>query len=95
MDFPLKTKKSNISEIRLNRRYPEKGFVVNTKSEMTVYVLKGKTILHLEGKNTSLGKGSVILVKVNQKYYWTPKQSVTLLIFSNPPWKIEQQKTLV
>jgi mannose-6-phosphate isomerase class I len=94
MDFPIKTKNSNISEIRLTKRYPERGFVLNEVSEMVVYVLKGKVILNIDKKNSTLEKGSVVLVKKNQKYYWTPKSSAMLLIFSTPPWTPEQQKTV-
>ncbi len=92
MDFPLKTKNSNISEIRLTGRYPEKGCALNKVSEMVVYVLKGKVALTIDKKNSTLEKGSVVLVKKNQKYFWIPKSSVTLLIFSTPPWMVEQQK---
>jgi hypothetical protein len=95
MEFPLKTKKSNTAEIKLSKRYPEKGVAINTVAEMTVYILKGKTILNLNNKKVLLEKGTVALIKPDQKYYWVPKPSVTLLIFSTPPWKAEQQKIIV
>lgn len=95
MNFSLKTKKSNISEIQLTERYPQKGFVFNKTSEMVVYVLKGRVTLNLNKRNSLLKKGSVVLVKTNQKYYWIPKPSVTLLIFSTPPWKVRQQRVVL
>lgn len=95
MDFPLKTKNSNISEIRLTERYPKKGFALNKISEMVVYILKGKVILNLNKRNSVLERGSVVLVKKNQKYHWTPKSTATLLIFCTPPWIAEQQKMVV
>ncbi len=87
-DFPIDTNSSNISEIVLTERYPEQGFSINTKSEMVVYVLNGKVHYNQE---TILETGSVILVKINEKYYWQPIEKVTLLIFSTPPWTLEQQ----
>ena len=87
-DFSIETNSSNISEIVLTERYPEQGFVLNTKSEMVVYILNGKAYYNQE---TILETGSVILVKTNEKYYWQPIEKVTLLIFSTPPWTPEQQ----
>lgn len=51
MDFPLKTKKSNISEICLIKRYHEKGFALNAISEMVIDILKGKITLKYKQKN--------------------------------------------
>lgn len=92
MNFPLKTKKSNLAEIELISRYPQKGYVLNTKAEMIIYILKGKTLLNLNGEDLNLNKGSVVLIKTTQKYYWKPRPSVTLLIFSTPPWTSRQQR---
>jgi hypothetical protein len=90
-DFPIDTNSSNISEIVLTKRYPEQGFALNTKSEMVVYVLNGKVHYNQEA---ILETGSIILVKINEKYYWQPIGKVTLLIFSTPPWTPEQQTLL-
>ncbi len=93
-DFPLNTKKSNISEIILTGRYPEKGSVLNTKSEMVVYILKGKITLNLKTVKINLKSGSVVLIKINEEYYWESKEKTTLLIFSTPPWTSQQQRRI-
>ena len=93
-DFPLDSTKSNISEIKLTSRYPEEGHVLNTVSEMTVYILDGSVSFNTENESIILNKGSVLLVKINQPYFWQPLDEVTLLIFSAPAWTPEQQRHL-
>lgn len=93
-EFQLDTDKSNLSEITLGSRYPEKGHVLNTVSEMTVYVIEGKVSFNQKGECTTLDKGSVLLVKINQPYFWVPIDKVTLLIFSTPGWTLKQQRII-
>jgi len=94
INLPLKTIRSNISEIALTSRYPEKGSALNTKSEMTVYILKGKVTLHQKSKKRTLTKGSIVLVKAKQPYFWLPNPKVTLLIVSSPPWTVKQSRNV-
>jgi hypothetical protein len=90
-DFKLETASSNVSKIILSARYPDKGYILNTKSEMVVYVLDGTTVLAREQRKT-LHQGSVVLIKKGEKYFWQPRGSTTLLIFSTPPWTPGQQR---
>ena len=92
IDFPLESKKSNISEITLTGRYPEKGSALNTKSEMVVYVLKGTVVFNQGNMQTTLTRGSVVLVKAKQKYFWEPKKKATVLVISTPLWTATQQR---
>lgn len=92
-DFPLDTARANVSKIELSARYPEAGYALNTKSEMVVYVLDGAAVLVRE-KRRKLRKDSVALIKAGEKYFWQPHDSVTLLIFSTPPWTSDQQRLL-
>jgi len=93
-DFPLKTTFSNLSKIILSSRYPTAGYALNTKVEMTVFILSGKVSLTVQNKKKILIKNSAVLIKSNQKYFWQPQKKVTLLIFSTPPWTPKQQKVL-
>lgn len=93
-DFPLDTSASNLSEIKLTSRYPEEGYVLNTVSEMTVYILDGSVSFNTETESKVLDKGSVLLLKINQPYFWQPLGEVTLLIFSAPSWTPDQQRHL-
>ncbi len=91
IEYPLNTDKSNLAKIILNERYPTEGYVTNTISEMTVYILKGEITLMCDNKEQKLSEGSVVLIKPDQEYYWEPYTETTLLIFSTPPWIKEQQ----
>ena len=91
VDFPLQTRRANLAEITLKGRYPEKGFALNTRSEMIVYVVKGR-VSFTQGKKKVLKKGYAVLVKTNQKYFWKPDGKVTIAVFSSPPWNPEQHK---
>jgi mannose-6-phosphate isomerase-like protein (cupin superfamily) len=92
IDFPLNTDASNVSEITLTARYPEKGYALNTISEMVVYILDGQTQLVRHDTTENLCKGDVVLISTHEKYVWNPEKEVTLLIFSTPPWTSSQQK---
>jgi len=95
IDFSLDTTMANVSEITLTARYPETGQVVNLKSEMLVYILRGEVKLTQNKINKRLSKGSMVLIKTKEPYYCVPAKSVTLLIFSTPAWTIEQQKIIL
>lgn len=90
-EFLLGSNTGSLAEITLTARYPEAGFVANTKTEMTAYVLKGSVVLCRDGENVSLEEGSVALIEIGKEYFWQPEPEVTILIFSTPPWSPEQQ----
>jgi mannose-6-phosphate isomerase-like protein (cupin superfamily) len=91
-EYVLDTTASNLAKIALQERYPAKGYVVNTKSEMIVYILEGKVGLDKNDNEVTLEKGDAALVKINEKYSWQPDGEVSLLIFSTPSWTPDQQK---
>ena len=95
VDFPIDSASANISKITLTGRYPHRGYALNTSAEMIVYIMEGKITLHQDREISSFNEGSVILVKRATKYFWQPEGSVTLLIFSTPPWTAEQQQILL
>lgn len=90
-DYVLDTTTSNLAKITLQERYPTNGYVINTKSEMIVYILEGRVRLDKNDNEVTLEKGDAVLVKINEKYSWQPEPEVSLLIFSTPGWTSDQQ----
>lgn len=91
IDFPLGSKSANLAEITLTKRYPQTGFALNKKSEMQVYILKGKVAFN-NGKQTILRKGKAVRVKSNTQYFWQPLEHVTMLVYCTPPWTPKQHR---
>ena len=91
IDLPLDTNSSNLAKITLDGRYPEQGYAANALSEMTIYVLEGAVVLKRENSEEMYVAESAVVVSKGQRYCWLPDRSVTLLIFSTPPWTVEQQ----
>lgn len=94
IDFDFPSTGMNVSEITLNSRYPETGFALNKKSEMIVRVLEGSVLFHCEGEEVEISACATVLVETNKKYFWEPRDSVTLYIVSNPPWTKEQAENV-
>lgn len=94
IDFDFPSTGMNVSEITLNSRYPETGFALNKKSEMIVRVLEGSVLFCCEVEEVELSVGATVLVETNKKYFWEPRDSVTLYIVSNPPWTKEQAENV-
>ena len=94
IEFSLKSNNSNLAKVFLKGRYPEKGVALNTKCEMTIYVLEGSVVLQGENNEDEYLAGTAVVIPVGQKYYWKPQPTVTLLIFSTPTWTSEQQQIL-
>ncbi len=93
-EIDLPTKNANVAEITLTGRYPEQGYVLNTKSEMIVRVLEGSAKLQYKDDAEVIVKtGETVFVPTNRAYAWVPNGSVTLYIVSTPPWTNAQQET--
>lgn len=95
VDIMLPTSAVNAAEISLTSRYPERGYSLNTKSEMIVRVLEGDVEFESEGESVALPAGSTVLVQRGRPYCWKPKNFVKLFVFSTPPWTPEQYKNIL
>jgi len=65
----MNDKDINGAVIELNGRYPKEGRAVNLKCKEMAYVIKGSCKLVLEGEETLLNEGDLILIKAGEKYY--------------------------
>lgn len=74
-------------------RYPDKGFALNEKSKMIVYVVEGKGRLYVNDEMIYFEKGDTILINALEKYYWDAEYCV-LSIVSNPAWSSLQYKVV-
>ncbi len=92
-EFELGSVHANLAEIKLSGRYPEKGMVANTNSEMTVYIIKGSVVFLTETGHETFNEGAALVVPIGKKYAWQPIPDATILIFSCPPWTPEQQES--
>lgn len=74
-------------------RYPDRGYALNEKSKMIVYVIDGKGRLYTEGDMTYFEVGDTLLINAGEKYYWDSEYCV-LSIVSNPAWSSLQYKVV-
>lgn len=74
-------------------RYPEKGFAINEKSKMIIYVVDGKGRLYVLDDMIYFEKGDTILINAGEKYYWDSEYCV-ISIVSNPAWSALQYKVV-
>lgn len=92
IDYPLKDKEINAAVVKLNGRYPDKGWVVNLKCKELTYVIKGSGRLVVEGKELKLKEGDMVLIYPGEKYFWEGR--LEMFIPCTPAWYPEQHKKL-
>src|SRR3989344_7378963 len=92
VDYPDGDKDIWGAVIRLNGRYPLKGYTVNEKCKELVYFLKGSGKLVLENKIISVKKGDQLVIEPGEKFYWEGKME--MFMPCAPAWYPEQHKVV-
>ena len=90
IEYPLGDKDINGAVTELNRRYPDKGSVVNLKCKELAYVVRGSGRLVVEGEKISLQEGDLALIEPGGKYFW--EGNMTMFMPCTPAWYPEQHK---
>jgi mannose-6-phosphate isomerase-like protein (cupin superfamily) len=92
IEYPLGDKDINGAIIELNGRYPDKGNVANEICKELAYVIKGSGKVVVEGKETKLNEGDLVLIEPGEKYFW--QGDMTLFVPCTPAWYPEQHKEI-
>ena len=87
-EYFMEDRQINGAVVKLSGRYPETGCVLNLKCKELVYVIAGEGKVIVEGKETPLSEGDVVLISSNEKYFWDG--NMTLFVSSFPAWTMEQ-----
>lgn len=65
-------------------RYPEKGWVRNTKVDETYFVIVGKGKVYLEKEIFEVNEGDLVMIEKNKWY--RAEGNLTVVIACSPPW---------
>lgn len=90
IEYPVDDKDINGAVIELNGRYPAKGRTVNLECKEMAYVIKGSGKLVVEGKETKLNEGDLVLIEMGEKFFW--EGNMQMFMPCAPAWYPEQYK---
>ncbi|MBU4141784.1 cupin domain-containing protein [Patescibacteria group bacterium] len=90
VDYWTGDKDINGAVIELNGRYPDKGRTVNLKCKEMAYIIRGSGKVSIEGVETEINKGSLILIEPGEKFFW--EGNMTMFMPCAPAWYPEQYK---
>lgn len=89
-EYNIEDKNISYCIIDIDGRFPKEKSVVNRKCKEMAHVLSGSGILVVEGKEYQLKQDDVVLIDINEKYYWEGKMRLGLP--STPAWYREQHE---
>ncbi len=90
IEYPMGDKDINGAVIELSGRYPDRGRTVNEKCKEMAYVIKGSGRVVVEGVETQLNEGDLVLIDPGEKFFWEGK--MTLFMPCTPAWNPDQHK---
>lgn len=91
-EYSMEDKDINGAIVEISGRYPEKGRVVNEKVKEMAYVVKGSGKIVVEGQETSLAEGDLVLLMPGERYFWDG--DLTMFVPCAPAWYAEQHKEI-
>jgi mannose-6-phosphate isomerase-like protein (cupin superfamily) len=89
-EYPLGDKDINGAVIEIKGRYPDKGRTVNLKCKELSYVIKGSGKVAIEGVESEINEGSLILIEPGEKFFW--EGNLTMFMPCTPAWYPKQHK---
>lgn len=90
IEYPLGDKDINGAVIEIKGRYPEKGRTVNLKCKEISYVMSGFGKVVIEGLETEIREGSLILIEAGERFFW--EGNLIMFMPCTPAWYPEQHK---
>ncbi len=90
IEYPLGDKDINGAVIEINGRYPKEGRTVNLECKEMSYVMKGSGKVVIEGVETLLNEGDLVLIEAKEKFYW--EGDLKMFMPCTPAWYPEQHK---
>lgn len=89
-EYPIGDKAIDFSVVKLSGRYPDERRATNLICQEIIYIHAGKGKVVVEGKETSLNAGDVVLIEPGEKYFW--EGNMDLFISCRPAFSVEQHK---
>lgn len=91
--YNIEDKDINYCIAEIDGRFPlKKKWAINRKCKEMVHVLSGSGVIVVEGKEYKLSKDVVVLIDVNEKYYFEGK--LRLGIPCAPAWSLDQHEEI-
>ncbi len=87
-EYPHRDPEIDGAFIRIRGRYPESGWVRNTRSKELAYILEGSGMMRLENEEHELKKGDMILIPPNEWFAW--EGEFEMLVVCTPGFRPEQ-----
>lgn len=92
IEYSLDDKDMNMAIVELDGRYPNEGRAVNLKCKEIAYIIQGSGSITIEGNETELNQGDMLLIEPGEKYFWTGKMKMAMPC--TPAWTPEQHKEI-
>lgn len=89
-EYHIKDKDINYCIVDIDGRFPRENFAVNHKCKEMAHILSGSGILVVDGITYNLKQDDVVLIDVEEKYYWEGKMRIG--IPCTPAWYPEQHE---
>ena len=83
-EYNIEDQDINYCIVDLNGRFPKDKWAINRKCKEMAHVLSGCGVLVVEGKEYQVKQDDVVLIDINEKYYWDRK--MRLGIPCSPAW---------
>ena len=91
-EYNIEDKDINYCIVDIDGRFPKEKWAINHKCKEMAHVLSGSGILVVEGKEYQLKQDDVVLIDINEKYYWEGKMRLGLPC--TPAWYLEQHEDI-
>ena len=91
-EYNIEDKDINYCVVDIDGRFPKEKWAVNHKCKEMAHILSGSGILVVGNKEYQLKKDDVVLVNMNEKYYWQGK--MRLGVSCTPAWYPEQHEVV-
>ena len=91
-EYNIEDKDINYCVVDIDGRFPKEKWAVNHKCKEMAHILSGSGVLVVGNKEYQLKKNDVVLVNMNEKYYWQGK--MRLGVSCTPAWYPEQHEVV-
>ena len=91
-EYNINDKDINYCVAEIDGRFPKEKWAINRKCKEMAHILSGSGILVVENKKYQIEKDDVVLIDINEKYYW--EGQMKLGISGTPAWYPEQHECI-
>ena len=91
-EYNIEDKDINYCIVDIDGRFPKEKWAINRKCKEMAHVLSGSGVLIVNGREYKLKTDDVVLIDVNEKYYW--EGNMRLGLPCAPAWYPEQHEVV-